>query len=181
MIKKWKTYLYTLLFFAGIFFLLYQHWLKQPSPLYPPRESPVEGRVIHIADGDTFTMILDDHTQERVRLQGIDAPEHYQAFANQSRQALSRLIFHKRVKVFFKHRDQYGRLLGTVFTPDDLNVNWQMVKWGYAWQYRRYSSDPRLHQAEKEARQAKRGLWKDPHPQPPWEWRREQRSHLSSF
>jgi len=178
MSRKWKNTLYAVLLTAGILLLIYDRWLRQPSPLYMPRESPVEGRVIHIADGDTFTMVLDDHTQERVRLQGIDAPERSQAFANRSRQALGRLIYHKHVKVYFKRRDQYGRILGTVYTDDSTNVNLEMVKQGYAWHYKRYSSDKALAEAERQARRRHLGLWKDPHPQAPWLWRQIQREKL---
>jgi hypothetical protein len=31
---------------------------------------------------------------------------------------------------------------------------------------------------EQEAREAKKGVWADPHPLPPWEWRKLRRSRL---
>ncbi|CAG0912171.1 unnamed protein product, partial [Cyprideis torosa] len=42
----------------------------------------------------------------------------------------------------------------------------------YAWHYRKYSKDPNLQALEDEARKAKRGLWADPDPVAPWDWRR---------
>ena len=97
---------YTLLFVAAILFLIYDRWLKPYWSETPPLHSPVTGKVVQIADGDTFSILIDGKRMERVRLQGIDAPEHYQAFGNRSRQALGRLIYGKQVKVFFKKRDQ---------------------------------------------------------------------------
>jgi micrococcal nuclease len=46
-----------------------------------------------------------------------------------------------------------------------------------AWWYRQYAPhDTTLAQLEAEARQAKRGLWADVDPVPPWAWRQGQRA-----
>lgn len=72
--------------------------------------------------------------------------------------------------------DRYGRLVGEVLLPDGRNLNHELVRAGMAWWYRRYAQeDTTLAQLEAEARAARRGLWRDPHPVPPWEWRRTQR------
>ena len=47
-----------------------------------------------------------------------------------------------------------------------------MVQEGWAWHYVQYSKDALLAKAEKEAREAKRGLWAGPNPIPPWEYRK---------
>lgn len=46
-----------------------------------------------------------------------------------------------------------------------------MIDAGLAWHYTRYSDDADLAAAERAARAARRGLWADPEPVPPWEWR----------
>jgi endonuclease YncB( thermonuclease family) len=52
---------------------------------------------------------------------------------------------------------------------------------GYAWLYRAYAAEQspedreRYELAEREAKERKVGLWRDPHPVPPWEWRRAKR------
>jgi endonuclease YncB( thermonuclease family) len=38
--------------------------------------------------------------------------------------------------------------------------------------FRRYATRMEYFRIEDEARVAGRGLWSDPHPVPPWEWRR---------
>ena len=43
-----------------------------------------------------------------------------------------------------------------------------------AWVFRKYNKDAALYPIEAEAKEQKRGLWRDPAPVPPWEWRRTQ-------
>jgi micrococcal nuclease len=74
-------------------------------------------------------------------------------------------------------KDKYKRPLGDVFLPDGTNVNQELVKQGWCWWYRKYApGDTVLEGLEKEAR---KGLWADPQPVPPREWRRLRRSPSS--
>lgn len=132
----------------------------------------VTGKVTRIADGDTFTMIFDNGFEVRVRLNGIDSPEKKQAFSNRAKQTLSDLIYKKEVKVYYKSKDRYGRVLGDIYI-DNLNINQEMVRRGMAWHFIRYSDDEKLAALEKEARRNKIGLWVDPNPVAPWEFRRK--------
>jgi len=60
--------------------------------------------------------------------------------------------------------------VGDVILPDGMNLNQELVKQGWCWWYRKYApGDTLLEGVEKEAREAKRGLWSDPQPVPPWE------------
>ena len=60
--------------------------------------------------------------------------------------------------------------------PDGAILNRELVKAGMCWWYRKYPpNDIILAGLEKEAREAKRGLWVEPNPVPPWEWRKVQR------
>ena len=73
-------------------------------------------------------------------------------------------------------KDKYGRTLDDVLLPDGTNVNHALVKEGWCWWYRKYApGNSELEKLEKDARDAKKGLWGDPHPVPPWEWRRRSR------
>jgi micrococcal nuclease len=59
-----------------------------------------------------------------------------------------------------------------VILPDGRNLNHEIVRAGLAWWFRRYAPDDEdLKRLEAQARQAKRGLWADAEPVPPWEWR----------
>lgn len=129
------------------------------------------GVVISVADGDSVT-VLRDRFPVKIRLSDIDAPEHGQAFGEQSKQALSHLVYRKAVTVDPREIDRYGRTVARVFVGP-LDVNLAMVDAGYAWWYRQYSHDGAVAKAERGARMAGRGLWVDPHPQPPWNFRHQ--------
>ena len=59
-----------------------------------------------------------------------------------------------------------------VLLPDGTNVNHTLVKDSWCWWYRKYApGNFELERLESEARDAKRGLWADPPPVPPWVWR----------
>ncbi len=130
------------------------------------------GRVVGVADGDTIT-VLHNGKGERIRLHGIDCPEKRQAFGNRAKQFTSTLVFGTTVTVQVLDRDRYGRTVAEVLLPDGRSLNRELVRAGFAWWYWRYTPDDEtLAQLEREARAAKRGLWADAEPVPPWEWRR---------
>lgn len=56
----------------------------------------LQGRVIAVHDGDTFTVLTIDHQQNKIRMAEIDAPESRQPYGNKAKQELSNLIFEKR-------------------------------------------------------------------------------------
>jgi hypothetical protein len=113
--------------------------------------------------------VLISGRQTKVRLAEIDAPEKRQPFGERSKQSLSDLAYGKRVKVNQHDRNRYGRVIGRVYI-ESLDVNAEQIKRGMAWIYRKYDRDRSLLALEHEARGAKRGLWTDPNPIPPWEY-----------
>jgi len=138
------------------------------------------GRVIAIADGDTITILDSANTQHRIRLQGIDAPESHQVFGEQSQLSLSEMIFGKDVSVSYRKVDQYGRLVGKIIL-EGKDINLEQVKAGMAWHYKFYEDeqtpeDRELYdRAEAEARAARQGLWQDPNPTEPYQFRKEEK------
>lgn len=134
------------------------------------------GKCVGISDGDTLT-VLHDGTGEKIRLWGVDAPEKDQPYSNVSKKALSALCYDKAVTVNPVELDQYGRTVAVLELPDyTCTVNEAMVYYGLAWWYRHYAPEnTRLRDFEAEARQAKRGLWADDNPVPPWDYRRNQK------
>ena len=69
-----------------------------------------------------------------------------------------------------------------VVTVDGADVGVEQLRRGLAWVYTRYLDElpydaRRLYlQTEREARDARRGLWSDPDPVPPWDWRKMRRA-----
>jgi endonuclease YncB( thermonuclease family) len=129
-----------------------------------------------VSDGDTITVLDDGNTQHKVRLSGIDAPEKRQPFSARSKENLSRLVFGQSVIIEWHKRDRYQRMVGKVLMNGQ-DVNLEQVRAGMAWHFKRYDGEQPISDriayadAENEARAARRGLWSDPEPLPPWEFR----------
>jgi endonuclease YncB( thermonuclease family) len=128
------------------------------------------GRVVGVTDGDTLTVLRARHS-ERVRLQGVDAPEKRQAYGERARRFTADLAFDRTVTVRTTGRDRNGRLLAEVVLPDGRSLNQELVRAGYAWWFRKYSRDVQLARLEGEARAGRRGLWADQTPEAPWDFR----------
>lgn len=133
------------------------------------------GRVVSIQDGDTLTVLV-SRQRIRVRLRDIDAPERKQAFGTRSRQSLADLCHGTDARVESAGEDRYGRTLGRVICAD-VDANAEQVRRGMAWVYVKYApKDSPLYAVQAEAKAARRGLWQDAKPVPPWEWRAARRT-----
>lgn len=132
------------------------------------REAEVLRGTARVADGDS--LVLDG---ERIRLQGIDAPELTQTCTRvgadypcgrEAREALARLVAGRSVSCESRQRDRYERVLATC-VAGGVEVNRAMVEAGWAVAYGDYS------EAEAAAREARRGLWAGAFERPQ-DWRR---------
>jgi endonuclease YncB( thermonuclease family) len=134
------------------------------------------GKVVKVYDADTIWVETAKETR-KVRLDRIDAPEANQAWGKEAALAAREFLLGQKVTVDWSERDRYGRYLGTVNTTDGNLIDpvTFLVGQGHAWVYRAYCMDPALLKLEAEAKAAQRGLWSQPNPQPPWEYRRAQR------
>jgi micrococcal nuclease len=129
------------------------------------------GKVIGITDGNTIT-VLRDRTPIKIRLQGIDCPELGRDFGSRAQRVTSELSSGQVVKVKAQGLDRYGRTLAGVFLPEGRSLNQELVRQGFAWWHGKYTPhDSTLSGLQAEARAAKRGLWSQPNPIPPWKWR----------
>ena len=137
----------------------------------------IQGKVVSVADGDTITVLDAEKTQHKIRLQGIDAPEKAQAFGAKSKQALYEMVHGKTVQVSFEKSDKYGRILGKVLL-DGQDICHQQIKAGLAWHYKKYQNQQPLADrdansaSETAAKNEKLGLWSDPRPVAPWDFRK---------
>ncbi|SHM15848.1 Endonuclease YncB, thermonuclease family [Nitrosospira sp. Nsp11] len=144
----------------------------------PAQAETLTGQVVKIADGDTLTVLDASKQQHRIRLTGIDAPERKQAFGTVSRQHLAGLVFGRTVMVEWHKRDRYQRILGKVLM-DGQDANLEQIRAGLAWHYKQYGKDQQpvdrvvYAEAEDAARLEGVGLWRDPAPIPPWNFRRK--------
>jgi endonuclease YncB( thermonuclease family) len=134
------------------------------------------GTVIHVADGDTITVMDSGHDKHIIRLAGIDAPEKGQPFGQVSKRNLTDQVIEKTVDVEWTKKDRYGRTVGKVLL-DGQDINLEQIRRGMAWHYKQYQREQSpsdrdgYAKAEDRARSDHVGLWVDPRPQAPWEFR----------
>ena len=137
--------------------------------LLPVNES-FKALVIGVTSGDAVVVKLDDKSQLRIRLDGIDCPELKQEYGDSAKMATVGLCFNKRVRIEKTGVDSYGRTLAFIYVGD-ICINKELLRLGLAWHYADYNSDPELAQLEQDARTNKVGLWSQPNPESPWDFR----------
>jgi endonuclease YncB( thermonuclease family) len=156
--------------------------VRRPSYL---QNQTVRARVLNVHDGDSITVMTADGRKLKVRLIGIDTPEIGQPYASESRDALRRMVAAagNRVELVYQKTDRYKRTLALVIA-NDRYLNYELIRGGWAWYYSQYRKDLEavepgapvtFAEAEKYARSHSLGLWRDPAPKAPWDWRKEKR------
>ncbi len=131
-------------------------------------------KVVSVTDGDTIKVFNAGKGQVKIRLYGIDTPEKGQPYGKAAGKYLASLIAGETVDIETVTKDRYGRTVGIV-SDSERNINQEMVQAGYAWVYQRYCDRSFCDYwltLENEAQTGKLGLWQEPNPIPPWEWRR---------
>src|SRR5947209_1836511 len=139
------------------------------------KANTIQGRVVEIHDGKTMT-VENTGRQIKVALKLAAPPETDQPFADIARVHLSGLVLNRQVRVEYTGLGAGAILMGRVFC-DDRDIGLQMIRDGVAWFDRSYESE--LTEAERQvyanseqaARNEHRGIWQDPSPVAPWEWR----------
>jgi micrococcal nuclease len=125
-------------------------------------------QVCSVHDGDTLTTC----DGEKIRLFGVDAPEISQKLGKPARNALQRLVLHQNVSLSCDGKS-YKRRVCRV-TKSGININEEMVKEGWAFDYRRYSHGAFLN-AQTLAQSKHLGIWqKENGGARPWDYRRHQ-------
>lgn len=135
------------------------------------------GKVVNISDGDTIK-VLQDGKQVKIRLYGVDTPEKAQSFGQKAKKFTANFAANKMVDVEPIDTDRYGRTVALVNVYDK-SLNKELVRNGYAWVYRDYCKESFCAEwlnIEGIARKAKAGLWIEPNPIAPWEWRRSKKN-----
>jgi endonuclease YncB( thermonuclease family) len=93
--------------------------------------------------------------------------------------------------VIWNKRDRYKRIVGQVMVtspsclrptcPKAVDAGLRQVETGMAWWYRKYAREQpgdaaaTYEHAEAQAQSRRTGLWSEPNPVPPWDWRKARR------
>jgi len=134
------------------------------------------GKVIAVLDGDTL-LVLRGGKPVKVRLAEMDAPEKAQPYGTASQKSLAELVMGKQVRVVSRAVDDYGRLVAVV-SAGAINVNHEQVRRGMAWEYSRFHSNHELMALQRDAQQARRGLWTGEAIEPS-QWRKQHPGSLT--
>ncbi len=157
--------------FRGAFFVLAAWLLAAALPVSadcPADRTDEIAAVRHIHDGDTLTL----RDGRRIRLIGVNTPElgrdgkPHQPLALRARDRLRQLVFSSNQQVRLRygeqHRDRHGRTLAHLFLADGSNASARLLSEGLGWALaippNLWSLDCYL-DAERRARQARRGVW----------------------
>jgi micrococcal nuclease len=133
------------------------------------------GKVIGIKDGDTVVVIDAANNQTTLRLAEVDCPEKKQAFGTKAKQFTSDQVYLKEIKYIVTDIDRYGRSIAKIYYDNNKYLSAEIIKNGFGWQYKKYSTSKLLANLEQEARKNKRGLWLDPSPIYPSDFRKSKR------
>ncbi len=158
-----------------------------PEPHANPTTTPAAvwvtcQRISAVHDGDTLTCTPMGAAPFVVRVAGIDAPERGQAYWKSARNALQQGARAGTQAACYK-ADRYDRQVCRLRTPDGDDLPLTLVRQGLAWHTQAYQAEQapeeraRYAEAQAQARQAHRGLWRQPQPQAPWDCRRLRRQH----
>ena len=130
------------------------------------------GVVTYVVDGDTvYVRPLSGGIARSVRVIGMDAPEICQEGGQAAREALHARVYQRQVQIQGQGTDDYGRELGIIYLGAEDIGQW-MVQRGYAWSYRFRQNPGPYAQSEHHARVLGRGIFAEPAPENPREFRR---------
>jgi endonuclease YncB( thermonuclease family) len=131
-------------------------------------------KVVKVIDGDTVWVERAGSVAIKVRLRYIDAPESCQPYGDKSTKTMSDIALGRQADLKITGRS-YDRYVGAL-TVNGADVATMMVQTGNAWVYRSgVSKKSPLRALEDTAKANKFGLWRDPSPVPPWEFRKTNR------
>ena len=167
-------FLVLVLLFGGISNAVSRH-AEPTSGEGPSSASHVAGQTDHdatvkvtrVVDGDTVDISPSVEGRSRVRLIGMDTPEVYfgtQPYGPEASAFAKRKLDGEQVglELDVQKIDPYGRLLAYVYLPDGRMFNETLLEEGYA-QVATFPPNvkyqERLLKAQREAREANRGLW----------------------
>jgi endonuclease YncB( thermonuclease family) len=136
-------------------------------------QQTARAEVTYITDGDTFECTMSGE-EVTIRLYGVDCPEADQPYGDEAEEWLRNAIGGETVSIERIEEGYYGRTIAIV-KFNGKNINGALVKNGLAWVSDRYCDREALcdrwRNFQQQARDGDVGLWSQPNPVPPWDYR----------
>ena len=133
-------------------------------------------KVLKVIDGDSL-LVLKDGKEIEIRLKGIDAPEIGQAYGERAKQYVENVLnFKKEIRLELFDEYSYDRQIGKVyyhgFFGTERDLSEVLLSVGLAWHYIKYSNNLDYAEHEYYAKNQKKGVWSEPNPLAPWNFRK---------
>jgi len=133
--------------------------------------------VVKVIDGDSLHVYIDNTDSLRVRLYGIDAPEYEQKYGIAAKDFLSQLVNNNTIQnMEIINIDRYDRPVVVIYLANGMIVQEELLANGMAWYYERFCKIADLcsnfELLANDAKDMGLGLWADPSPEAPWDWKR---------
>ena len=143
---------------------------RAQEPLLLMKEEVFTATVREVVDGDSL-LVKEGPQNIRIHLDGIDAPELAQAVGAEAKTALGNLVDGQTITVRLRRRGRGGEEALARVDSRGVDLSVELLRRGMAWYCPRQVDDAEMVAAEKSAREAKRGVWSDASPTPPWRHR----------
>ena len=127
----------------------------------------VKGKCVKVVDGDTLIVECEKY-RRTVEIAGIDAPELDQAWGKQTRNFVRNMVGVEKVEIEVIEGD--GDTVRARVSVNGIDMSEMLVTSGLAW-VAEGSDDTELLNLSEKAKEMPCGLWTDPQPQAPWDFR----------
>jgi micrococcal nuclease len=132
---------------------------------------PFQANVTDVVKGDVLVIAHGGKT-ETVRLSGVDSPELAQHFGPEAKKFTSDLVLGKEVTFVSQGTDGLGRIVAVATLGDGRVLNQEILDAGLGWYCDKHpDADPKLRGVVAKAIAIKKGLWSDPTPLAPVDFR----------
>ena len=127
------------------------------------------GTIEQWIEADLFVVRLSRETVT-FQLNAVDSPPPDLPGGAEALSLVQDLVGGQQVRVLEFRRNEAGLVIGEVYNPENLSLNEELMKEGWAWFYEPDSNqNPYYRELNDTAIEEKRGLWSLGNPTPPWE------------
>ncbi len=130
------------------------------------------GKVVKVIDGNTIEVEFPDKETETYILKYVDAPELSQAYGQDAKEFLEKMVLKKKITILSASKDRWGNRLALIELKNGIKLNDEVLKNGLGW-YKDRDQNETLIALEQNAKDKKIGLWTQEAPMEPWVFKRK--------